>query len=380
MIKLITIVGARPQFIKAAALNRIIRARYTDSIEEIIVHTGQHYDAAMSQLFFDELELTIPKYNLNVGSQLHAEQTAAMMNNLEKILLAEKPNAVIVYGDTNSTLAGALTASKLHIPVVHIEAGLRSFNKNMPEEINRIVADTVSTLLFTPTLAGYYNLLNEGFKEGATEKHTINNPKVYHSGDVMYDNALYYSEKMKSEILLQNKLNENDYVLTTIHRAENTDNNERLTSIFETINELSLDHKLKFVLPLHPRTIKMLQLETNKQLYNKIQNNDNLKIISPTSYTKMLLLEKNAKIVMTDSGGVQKEAYFFNKPCIVLRKETEWVELVENNAAILANADAEKIKSAFEKVLKLNNVNATPLFGDGNAASFIVEKILSNFQ
>lgn len=381
MLKIVTIIGARPQIIKAAALSRAIREKFNAQIKEIMVHTGQHYDANMSQIFFDEMGIPAPDYNLNVGSGTHGKQTAAMIVGIEEILLKEKPNAIVLYGDTNSTLAGAVAAAKIHIPVVHIESGLRSYSKTMPEEINRIMCDHVSTLLFSPTKTGFENLLKEGFKKDNKAPFTSDNPKIYHCGDVMYDNSLFFSKvaEGKTTVLQKHNLKKGNYILATIHRNNNTDEPERLNSLFKSLNDISLKYNLEVVLPLHPRTAKLLESNLTSQNFQNIQSNNGFKIIEPASFLEMIALEKNCSLVMTDSGGVQKEAFYFEKPCVILRPETEWVELVECGAAIVADANEERIKSAFDKLTSNAELKFPKLYGDGNAAEFICKEMLAVF-
>jgi UDP-GlcNAc3NAcA epimerase len=380
MMKILTVIGARPQIIKAAALSRAIRTHYQDRIRELIVHTGQHYDDNMSQVFFDELEIPKPDYNLKVGSGSHGRQTADMIAGIEEILLKEKPDAIVLYGDTNSTLAGAVAASKMHIPVVHIEAGLRSFSKAMPEEVNRILCDHVSTLLFSPTATGYKNLLKEGFKEANPGPFNADNPKIYHSGDVMLDNSLYFSTlaEQKTSLLRERELKSGHFILATIHRNNNTDDPARLSSLFRALNKISLEHRIKVVLPLHPRTAKLLKQNLDSALYAEVENNPDFLILPPASFLEMIALEKNAKIVMTDSGGVQKEAFYFHKPCIILRSETEWTELLECGAALLADADENLIYKAFAKLAEKKDLHFPNLFGDGKAAEFICAELLQH--
>ena len=379
MIKIVTIIGARPQIIKAAALSRAIKNNFSSQITEIIVHTGQHYDDNMSQVFFDELEIPLPNYNLNVGSGNHGKQTATMISAIEDVLLIEKPNAIVLYGDTNSTLAGAMAASKIHIPVIHIEAGLRSFNKSMPEEINRIMCDHVSTLLFSPTKTGFNNLIQEGFLSQTKAPYSIDNPKIYHCGDVMYDNSLFFSKisDVKTSIINDLKLKNNGFILATIHRNNNTDEPIRLNALFKSLNDISINHQLQIVLPLHPRTSNLLDRNLSKDLAEAIRLNSNFKIISPVSFLEMLALEKNCCLVMTDSGGVQKEAFYFEKPCVILRPETEWIELLENGSALIADADENKIKFSFEQLIAKKDLSFPKLYGDGNAAVFICSEIIS---
>jgi UDP-GlcNAc3NAcA epimerase len=332
----------------------------------------------MSQIFFDELSIPQPNYNLNTGSGSHGKQTASMIEGIETILINEQPNAIVLYGDTNSTLAGAIAASKIQIPVIHIEAGLRSFNKAMPEEINRIMCDHVSTLLFSPTMAGYKNLLNEGFKENNLPPYTFDNPKIYHCGDVMYDNSLYFSEiaEQKTSILKDNHLQSNGFILATIHRNNNTDEPKRLNALFSALNNISKNNDVKIVLPLHPRTAKLLPTNLTPELYTEIKANKHIVIIPPVSFLEIIALEKNASMVITDSGGVQKEAFFFQKPCIILRPETEWIELVNCGSAKLTDADEKKIEEAYTHFTTAKNLAFPNLFGDGKAAEFICAEAL----
>lgn len=380
MIKIVTIIGARPQIIKAAALSRAIKSKFASQIKEIIVHTGQHYDENMSQVFFDELGIPAPDYNLNVGSGSHGKQTAAMITGIEEILIKEKPNAIVLYGDTNSTLAGGIAASKIHVPVVHIEAGLRSFNKAMPEEVNRIMCDHVSTLLFSPTKTGYDNLVSEGFKTGNNVPYSADNPKIYHCGDVMYDNSLHFSEvaENKTAILEKHNLQKNNFILATIHRNNNTDEPERLNSLFGALNSISETEKVDVILPLHPRTTKLLEANLKPELLKKIKSNSGFHIAPPASFLEMIALEKNCKIVMTDSGGVQKEAFYFEKPCVILRPETEWIELVECGTAVIADADQKKIIEAYKTLTTKQNMQFPKLYGDGKAAEFICGEMVKH--
>ena len=377
MKKIIIVIGARPQIIKAAAISRAIKNNFSDKILEVIVHTGQHYDENMSQLFFEELEIPFPNYNLNVGSGTHGEQTAKMLEGLENIYVQEKPDAVIVYGDTNSTIAGALAASKIHIPVIHIEAGLRSFNKAMPEEINRIACDHMSTLLFTPSETGQRNLLNEGIKNDQKEAASIDNPKIYLCGDIMYDNSLYFSamSEQKSEILKELEITTDGFILCTIHRDTNTDDTSNLNAIFRALLRIQKTSNLKIVLPLHPRTKEKLNSHLDENLLTELNQNKNFKIIPPTGFLDIISLEKNARLIITDSGGLQKEAFFFQKPCVVLREQTEWIEIVENGNALIAGANELKIISSVETLIKRTDFTYPNLYGDGNAANFICKKI-----
>jgi UDP-GlcNAc3NAcA epimerase len=378
--RIVTIVGARPQIIKSSAISRAIQQNFPNDLEEIIVHTGQHYDENMSEVFFTELGIPQPNYNLNVGSGSHAAQTAKMLEGLETIFVKEKPTAVLVYGDTNSTIAGALAAVKIHIPVIHVEAGLRSFNKAMPEEINRISCDHMSTLLFVPSITGMENLKKEGFKLHDTLKADLDHPKVYHCGDVMFDNSLYFSEisDQKSTILETYNLKENGFILSTIHRDSNTDSKENMEEIFGALLEIQEKSGLDIVLPIHPRTKGKMREQLSSELLHKMESNPHFKIIPPAGFLDIIALEKHARILVTDSGGLQKEAYFFRKPCVILRPQTEWVEIVENGNAILADASKKRIIIAFEDLTAKHDLSYPPLYGDGKAAVFICEKIMND--
>jgi UDP-GlcNAc3NAcA epimerase len=374
MIKIVTVIGARPQIIKAAALSRAIANEYSGRISEVIVHTGQHYDANMSQVFFDELGIPKPDYNLGVGSGPHGRQTARMIEGLENILLEEKPDFLVLYGDTNSTLAGAIAASKLHIPIAHIEAGLRSFNKTMPEEINRIMCDHASTLLFSPTATGLANLVHEGFKAVSLPPYSSDNPGIYHCGDVMYDNTLHFAGIARKPSGIE--IMEGKFILATIHRDNNTDIPERLSAIFSALQRFSLKHQQQIIVPLHPRTSALLEKNLDQELYSGILKNDFIKIIPPVSFLEMTWLEKHANQILTDSGGVQKEAYFFRKPCVIARPETEWVEIVNAGAGIIADADETRITQALEFFESNPVIDFPAVFGDGKAAEFICGEIL----
>jgi UDP-GlcNAc3NAcA epimerase len=380
MIKILTIIGARPQIIKAAAVSRAVR-KFKGQITELIVHTGQHYDENMSAVFFDELGIPQPDYNLNVGSGNHGAQTARMISGIEEILLKEKPHCLVLYGDTNSTVAGALAASKIHVPVVHIEAGLRSFNKAMPEEINRILCDHVSTLLFTPTESGLKNLKKEGFDFKHKAPFTIDKPGVFHCGDIMYDNSLFFSGIAEEKTDIIDKLGlKDEFILATIHRNANTDEPKNLSALFSALNRISLENNLKVVLPLHPRTASLMEKNLSKELFEAVNENKLFKIIPPVSFLEMIALEKNSALLMTDSGGVQKEAYFFNKCCVILREETEWTELVDSGFAILTGANEEKVMAAFQKLYKKKPSDYPSFYGDGKAAEFICRQMIENFQ
>ena len=352
--KVLTILGARPQFIKAGSVSREI-AKYKE-IQEVIVHTGQHYDANMSDIFFDEMQIPKPNYFLGIGGKSHGAMTGQMIEKIEEVALKEKPDWIMVYGDTNSTLAGALVASKLHIKLAHIEAGLRSFNMKMPEEVNRILTDRVSNILFCPTDTAVQNLQNEGYDKLDC--------KIVKSGDVMQDGAIFYKNlAVKPKIDVKE-----DFILCTVHRAENTDDEKRLRNIFEALNEIAIQTQV--ILPLHPRTKKILE--------NLKVNIHNVTLIDPIGYLEMVWLIDNCSLVMTDSGGLQKEAFFFKKQCITLRDETEWVELVECGANTLVGADKEKILEAYKNNSKFKIQNSKlDLYGRGKASEKIIKELLS---
>lgn len=374
MIKLLTIIGARPQIIKAAALSRAIEKEFKTRVREVILHTDQHYDDSMSEVFFREMQIPAPDYNLGIGSASHGSQTGQMIEGIEKALLEEKPNGMVVYGDTNSTLAGALAASKLHIPVIHIEAGLRSFNKQMPEEINRIACDHVSTLLFSPTRTGVNNLEKEGIVHHENQPLSFDRQGVYHNGDVMYDNTLFFRELAinNSPILRNLDLEEQPYILATIHRPSNTDVPQNLAAILHSLNEIAKEKKIRIILPLHPRTAAILQQEAARDSMELIRSNELISLIPAVSFLDMIRLEAGASVILTDSGGVQKEAWFMEKPVVVLREETEWVEIIEAGNGVLTGADAEQIINVSRKFLDAPPKSYPPIFGDGQAARQIL--------
>lgn len=356
MIKILTVVGARPQFVKAAVVSRALSV--AGGFDEKIVHTGQHYDANMSSVFFAELGISEPHYNLNVGNVSHAVMTGRIMENLESVIALENPACVMVYGDTNSTLAAALTARKLHKTVAHVEAGLRSFDMRMPEEVNRILTDRISDLLFCPTPAAIENLKAEGYDKFPC--------RVVDSGDVMFDAALFFLDKIRTQTAhpIVENLRLGDFVLCTVHREENTDDRERLSSIFAALDEIH--RQIPVVLPLHPRTEKMLKLFGVKS---------NVHLIAPVRYLEMLSLLDRCRVVLTDSGGLQKEAFFTRKFCITLRDTTEWTELVAHNVNFLAGSDKEKILELFNKLPNANADFSASLFGNGNAGEIIAENL-----
>lgn len=378
--KIVTIIGARPQIIKAAAISRAINNHFTDQIAEVIVHTGQHYDENMSAIFFQEMGIPTANYNLSVGSGNHGVQTAKMIEGIETILIKEKPDALLVYGDTNSTLAGALAASKIHIPVVHIEAGLRSFNKAMPEEINRITCDHCSTLLFSPTNQGIENLVKEGFSMEINPKATIDHPLVFKTGDIMYDNSMYFSSIANDNQRLLNQLNltPREFILCTIHRDSNTDNPEHLNQIIRGLLHIQQLSNQVIVLPLHPRTRKKMTELLDPAIAEELQNNRSIQIIDPAGFLDMISLESNCILVITDSGGVQKEAFFFKKPCIILREQTEWIELVENGNAILVGSNEVKLIEAYQHLTNKKDFTYPPFFGDGHAAEEICRLMIEH--
>lgn len=359
MIKIVTVVGARPQFIKAAAISRAINNKFSDQVSEVLIHTGQHYDENMSKVFFDELGIPQPKYNLEISGGLHGAMTGRMLEALEKVLLDEKPDWVLIYGDTNSTLAAAIAAAKLHIRVAHVEAGLRSFNMRMPEEINRIVADRLSTLLFCPTETAVRNLAIEGISKG-----------VSNVGDVMFDVSLYFRQLVaqRSNIHANLGLVPSHYVLATCHRAENTDDPKRLREIIGGLQAIA--RSMKVVLPLHPRTRQVL---ASQGLLGSLEG---FVVTNPLPFLDMISLEKSAAAIVTDSGGVQKEAFFFQVPCITVRDETEWVETVDLRWNKLVGASQARIVQAFDTLER--GESAVFPYGDGTAADKVVHAILAH--
>ena len=370
--KICNVVGARPQIIKAAALSRVINESFNDKIEDIIIHTGQHYDLNMSDVFFNEMEIPLPTENLGIGSASHSVQTAKMLEKIEQIFIKHNPDVVVLYGDTNSTLAASISAIKMNIPVAHIEAGLRSFNKKMPEEINRIVCDHSSTLLFSPTITGLKNLQNEGFHLDSTPPYSSDNPAVFLSGDIMYDNSLFYRDKAfrLSNIIEKLKLNDKKFVLATIHRNTNTDEPDRLKDILEKLNAIATQTNYSVVFPIHPRTKKLInEFDLAALLQNII-------VIEPLSFFDMIVMENYASLILTDSGGVQKEAYFYHKPCIIMRQETEWIEILQAGAGALEPQNVDEFISLVNKFIN-HPPNIFPeYFGNGHTAQYICEKLL----
>jgi len=360
--KIVSVVGARPQFIKSATVSRAIvennQQDTQDYIHEVIIHTGQHYDDNMSGIFFDELGISAPAYNLGVGSGLHGKQTGQMLRKIEEILIDENPDWVLVYGDTNSTLAGALAAVKLHIPVAHVESGLRSFNRKMPEEINRILTDHISEILFCPNETAVKNLANEGNTNG-----------VYQVGDVNFDSILFFSAKteaIQNSLFKKLSIRPKSFYLASVHRAENTDDKSRLTNILQALDEIG-SSDFSVILPLHPRTAGYIKKY-------RLSNFQGIKFVPPVSYLEMIALEKNSKTILTDSGGIQKEAFWLKVPCVTLRDETEWIETVELGWNILAGADKQRIVNVINNPQKRVS-NADWIYGDGNAAKNIVKTL-----
>lgn len=358
--KIITIIGARPQFVKAAILSKAFK-KYKE-IDEVILHTGQHYDHNMSDLFFTELEIPQPNYNLDIHGGTHGLMTGRMLEKIEEVFSFEKPDLALVFGDTNSTLAGALAARKNNIPLAHVEAGLRSYNMKMPEEINRILTDRISDFLFCPTNKAIENLNKEGFENFDC--------KLVKSGDVMLDAALYYSAKPQASTDILERLNIKDYVLCTIHRAENTDSISRLQSIIDALKIISEEHPI--LLPLHPRTRKIIA--------ERGINTGRIKMIEPVGYFEMIQLLKNSALVMTDSGGVQKEAFFFKRNCVTLREETEWTELIDHGFNIVTGSDSVAIVNAYQQMINHKPDFNIDLYGMGNACEIIIDSIIQNLK
>lgn len=355
--KILTVVGARPQFVKAAVVSRNMALQ--EGIQEFILHSGQHYDDNMSAIFFEEMQIPTPHFNLNINGGHHGEMTGEMMAGIEQKILELKPDALLVYGDTNSTLAGALAAAKLHVPVIHVEAGLRSFNMRMPEEINRILTDRISQILFCPTTRAVENLQREGFD--------LLDNRVELVGDVMQDAALFYAADAASmaKVFHSLELETGSFLLVTCHRAENTNDPERFDQILQALNQLA--ERQTIIFPVHPRTRQLLKTQSI---------HSNLKLIDPVGYFDMILLLKNCQLVITDSGGLQKEAYFFQKFCITMRDETEWVELVDGGYNVICGADAQRIFAAFEQFQIAQFKPGEELYGGGRAGERIVAALL----
>ena len=376
-LRLLSIIGARPQIIKAASVSRAV-ANLGDRIAHTILHTGQHYDTGMSEVFFQELGIPAADINLGVGSGPHGHQTALMLGAIEEVLLRKEHDVVVLYGDTNSTLAGALAAIKLHVPVAHIEAGLRSFNKAMPEEINRIVCDHCSTWLFCPTKTAVDNLQREGVSLDMDHVPTKDRPRVVQCGDVMFDTSMHFAALARSRatVLQELEIVGTDFVLATVHRDNNTDDPLRLNAIFGALLELHQRERTDIVVPVHPRTRKMMDRLLDPALFAALSTTQGFHLVPPAGFLDMIALESNARLVITDSGGVQKEAFFFAKPCVILRSETEWLELVQLGQAELVDADPERILSAAERFLRDGVPSCQPVFGDGHAAERICAELI----
>lgn len=380
-LRILTVIGARPQIIKAAAISRAVATSFRGRIHETLLHTGQHYDANMSQVFFDELGIPRADIDLGVGSGPHGAQTARMIEGIEQELLRSRYDLVLLYGDTNSTLAGAVAAAKLHIPVAHVEAGLRSFDKRMPEEVNRILCDQCSTWLFCPTATAVENLAREGFPMDASSPPTADRPHVVLSGDVMFDNSMHFAALAAERATLVRDLGlvPNGFVLVTVHRDHNTDVPERLNGLFEVLLALRKKHGLPFVLPAHPRTRKMMDLLLAPVLRKAVADDPDFHVVPPAGFLDMIALEQQARLVITDSGGVQKEAYFFGRPVVVLRPTTEWVELLAHGQAVLADADPQRIIAGVDRFLREGVPACPPLYGDGHAAERICAELLKAY-
>ena len=383
MIKLLTVVGARPQFIKAAAISRSISSHFWEKIEEVTLHTGQHYDPNMSEVFFEELSIPREKYNLKIGSYNHAHQTAKIMMGIDEVVDIEKPDALLLYGDTNSTLAASLVAIKRHIPIIHIEAGVRSYNKEFPEEVNRLICDHVSSVLFVPSDSGMESLKKEGFtfdKNFKTKEEILNAPRVFRCGDIMYDNTLFFKDKSDlyfSKLIKHFQIPASNYFLVTAHRPSNVDQPESLENILNFFHfAIDKQHK-SIIFPMHPRTKSII--DANEKL-SILLNKPGIFVIPPVSFIEMIALEKNADIVVTDSGGVQKEAYFMEKPCLIMLEETPWVELIASNNARLVGNDYNLLCEGASHYLYQKPTEFEKLYGDGKSANFICEKIIEIFE
>lgn len=381
MKRIVTIIGTRPQSIKAAVVARVLHEEHADAIEERILYTGQHYDRELFEVFFEEMGIPVPFRNLGVGSGEQGAATAAMISGIESSLREEDPDLVLLYGDTNTTLAGSIAASKLHIPIAHVEAGLRSYRKRMPEEINRVLTDHVSTFLFTPTRTGSQNLFEEGFPPEAPERPSIDEPLVFRSGDVMYDSILHFGPiaERRSDVLERLGI-EGPVTLVTCHRAENTDDPEKLRGVMEGILQLSRSSERTTVIPLHPRTRKAIEEGIDPGFREKFEAEERIRICEPLSYFDMLRLQRNASLILTDSGGLQKEAFFQGVPCLLFREESEWKESLENGGSRLVGTEPERLLKAWKELDEdgKGSVQDPELFGDGNAGRYIC-RTLRNF-
>lgn len=379
MVRILTVVGARPQFIKASAISRCIKERFSGKIRENILHTGQHYDELLSDIFFQQMQIPTPAYHLKTGSASHGKQTALMLEGIEDIIIQDQPDAVVVYGDTNSTLAAALAAAKLSIPIAHVEAGLRSFNKKMPEEVNRIVTDHLSSFLFTPTHQAYLNLEREGLKRHHAKSVSANNPVILNCGDVMYDNILYFEKlaQKQSTVLTDFNLENVPFILCTIHRDFNTDQPHRLKNILEGIIGVAQTFGIRIIVPLHPRTKNTLDKAEFEDLARKIHDIKLINITNPLPYFDILRLLSSCTMAVTDSGGLQKEAYFLKKPVAILRAETEWTEIIESGNGWLTDDNPLLLLNACKQGIEYLHGDYPLYYGDGNASGKIIETLIN---
>ena len=382
MIRLLTVIGARPQFIKASSISKAILDQFSDKLNEDILHTGQHYDDNMSKVFFDELNIPKPRFHLTIESGNGDEQLSEMIVQISKIINEIDYDAVLVYGDTTSTLAGALAAARNNIRLIHVEAGLRSFNRRMPEELNRILSDHCSTLLFSPTDTGIENLKKEGILNDPDEKVSADNPQVFRTGDIMLDSSLNFRDviKNKEDEYRRRFPVDEEFVLCTVHRGFNVDYPEKLLMILNAFEKIGVKFGFNMILPLHPRTKNNIQTEEFESSRRVIESSQHIKIIDPVSYPEMLFLENFSEMIITDSGGVQKEAYFFNKKCLVLRPETEWVEIMEQGTAVLAHHNTYEIVEKFSWLYDVKELDFPPLFGDGKSAYYIAKQIVQSLN
>lgn len=377
MVRILTVVGARPQFIKASAISRCIHERFSTKIRENILHTGQHYDELLSDVFFQQMQIPAPAYHLQAGSASHGKQTAVMLEGIEEIIQKDDPDVVLVYGDTNSTLAASLAAAKLHVPVAHVEAGLRSFNKKMPEEVNRIVTDHLSSFLFTPTHQAYLNLEREGLKHLHSKPVSPDNPVIINCGDVMYDNVLYFEKlaRKHSTILTDLNLEDTPFILCTFHRDFNTDHPQRLKNILEGLIGVAQTFSIRIIVPLHPRTKNTLNKPEFESISKQIHDNKLIEITHPLPYFDILQLLASCKMTITDSGGLQKEAYFLKKPVAILRAETEWTEIIESGNGWLTDDDPLLLLNACKQGMEFLHGDYPLYYGDGDAAGKILETL-----
>lgn len=382
MLRILTVVGARPQFIKASAVSRCIKNHFSDCFEEKLLHTGQHYDSLLSDIFFRQLNIPEPAYHLHVGSSTHAKQTADILQGVETVAIKYAPHLILLYGDTNSTISAALAAAKLHIPIAHIEAGLRSYNKKMPEEINRIITDHLSTFLFTPTHQAYINLQREGLVHNIGQPVSPDNPIIINSGDVMYDNVLHFQQmaQEQSSIIQQLGLEQEKIILCTIHRDFNTDNELRLQNILKGLIGIANTFQHKIIVPLHPRTNAMLNKKEFRELKQSLSKHKNIILCNPVSYFDIIRLVSECEMVITDSGGLQKEAYFLRKPVAILRNVTEWTEIIETGNGWLVDDSPLLLLNACQQAITMLHGDFPLLYGDGNAAQMILTQLQKSLK